>query len=85
MAGAWLVALDVLRGVIRPGLTVYLCAITTLVYLEARGILAAAGASLNPTQALAVHDLIVSTILYLTTTTVLWWFGTRNSERPPKR
>jgi len=84
-AGAWLVGLDVLRGVIRPGLTVYLCAITTAVYLEARGILAAAGASLNPSQALAVHDLIVGTILYLTTTTVLWWFGTRNSQHPPQK
>ena len=28
--------------------------------------------------------LIVGTILYLTTTCVLWWFGTRNKQEQPK-
>lgn len=82
VAGFLLVLLDFLRGVVRPGLTVYLCAITTMIYFEARTIMSAAAFSTG--EAIRVHELIVSTILYLTTTCVLWWFGTRNRQRPPK-
>jgi hypothetical protein len=79
---AWvLVLLDAARGLVRPGLTIYLCAITTLVYLQAKSVLSA---SLSQEQAYAVTDLIVRTILYLTTVCVLWWFGTRNRQTPPK-
>jgi hypothetical protein len=81
LTGFLLVLLDFLRGVVRPGLTVYLCAITTLIYVEARAIMA--GVSFATADAMRVHDLIVNTIMYLTTTCVLWWFGTRNSQKPP--
>ena len=81
VTGFLLVLLDFLRGVVRPGLTVYLCAITTLIYIEARAIMA--GVSFVTADAILVHDRIISTILYLTTTCGLWWFGTRNSQKPP--
>jgi hypothetical protein len=80
---AWgLVALDVVRGLVRPGLTVYLCVLTTMIYLQARELIGKE--DLNPDQALALEGQIVNTILYLTTTCVLWWFGTRNKQKPPK-
>lgn len=64
----WLmVILDFIRGSIRPGLTLYLCAITTIMYHKA--------ASETPIQA---GETIVNTILYLTVTCVSFWFGTRN-------
>ena len=81
VTGFLLVLLDFLRGLVRPGLTVYLCAITTLIYVEARAIMASV--SFTSADAINVHDHIISTILYLTTTCVLWWFGTRNSQKPP--
>jgi len=81
VTGFMLVLLDVLRGIVRPGLTIYLCAITTMIYVEARTIMA--GVAFATADAIRVHDLIVSTILYLTTTCVLWWFGTRNSQKAP--
>jgi hypothetical protein len=81
VAGFMLVLLDFVRGIVRPGLTIYLCAITTLIYVEARTIMA--GVSFATADAMRVHDLIVNTIMYLTTTCVLWWFGTRNSQKPP--
>jgi len=82
VTGFLLVLLDFLRGIVRPGLTIYLCVITTMIYVEARAIMA--NVSFSTADAMAVHDHIISTILYLTTTCVLWWFGTRNSQKAPK-
>lgn len=74
----FMVGLDVLRGVVRPGLTVYLCILTTLLYLKAQRLLPT---DLAPDQALGLVNDIVGTILYLTTTCILWWFGTRNKAK----
>lgn len=80
---AWLlVIVDVLRGAVRPLLTLYLCAITTVTYLDARALLGST--SYTTTQAFELTKLIVWTVLYLTTTCVLWWFGTRNKQAAPK-
>lgn len=84
-ASFMLVVLDFIRGLVRPGLTIYLCAITTMMYLEAKAIMAGVGALISAEQAITVHNIIVTTVLYLTTTCVLWWFGTRNSQKPPTR
>lgn len=81
-AQGWLlIVLDLFRGLVRPALTVYLCAITTLVYIEARQLLGSQ--SLGADQAMQLINMIVGTILYLTTTCVLWWFGTRNKNAAP--
>lgn len=72
---------DVIRGLVRPGLTVYLCVVTTLMYLEASRRLCAT--DLTAAQALELVKMIVATVLYLTTTCVLWWFGTRNKQAAP--
>jgi len=77
-----LVLVDVVRGLIRPGLTIYLCAVTTLIYFQARGLLAQE--NLDAAQALALMDRIIQTVLYLTTTCVLWWFGTRMERGAPR-
>jgi hypothetical protein len=80
--GFLLVLLDLFRGVVRPALTVYLCVLTTMIYYQARELIA--NEDLDPEQALKIENLIVGTILYLTTTCVLWWFGTRNKQEQPK-
>ena len=77
-----LIGLDFLRALVRPGLTVYLCVLTTLVYVQARELLGGVGVEL--TQASDLMRMIIGNILYLTTTCVLWWFGTRNHQKPPK-
>lgn len=77
-----LVLLDAFRGCIRPLLTVYLCALTTFVWWQARTVLNAE--DLDTAAALDVWKMVVGTILYLTTTCVLWWFGTRNKQSAPK-
>lgn len=77
-----LFALDWLRGFVRPGLTLYLCVLTTMIYFQARDLLNKE--DLSSTEVLDIERLIISTILYLTTTCVLWHFGTRNKQSAPK-
>lgn len=82
---AWLmVALDFLRGVVRPALTLYLCAITTMVYWEARALVGPNRPPISVDDAVGLLTIITSTILYLTTTCVCFWFGTRNHQSPPR-
>lgn len=79
---AWvLVLLDGLRGIVRPGLTVYLCVLTTLIYFQSRDLLKQE--NLDAVQALDITQQVIHTILYLCTTVVLWWFGTRNTQQAP--
>lgn len=73
------VILEFLRGSIRPFLTLYLCGITTLVYIKATRLMNAD--IILPGMAYDMVTNIINTVLYLTTTCVLWWFGTRNSEK----
>lgn len=82
-AQQWLmVFLDVVRGLIRPALTVYLCALTTYVWYQVRSLLKVD--ALQPSEVLELWKMVVGTILYLTTTVVLWWFGTRNKQKQPE-
>jgi hypothetical protein len=79
----WLmVALDFIRASISPGLTVYLCVLTTLIYADAHTLLKTD--PLNEHEAAELVKLIVGTVLYLFTTCTLWYFGARNRQQPPK-
>jgi len=79
---AWMMfTLDLLRGIVRPGLTIYLCAITTIIYVQANKLIQG---GIEPTDAVEIVKVIINTILYLTTTCILFWFGTRNKQAGPK-
>ena len=76
----WLfVILEFLRGIIRPTLTLYLCVITTIIYFKAVKLMNAD--IILPGMAYDILTQIINTVLYLTTTCVLWYFGTRNRQR----
>ena len=77
-----LVLLDVLRGAVRPMLTLYLCVLTTYIWWQVRQELSTE--DLDANSVIAVWTKVVDTILYLFTTTTLWYFGTRNRQAPPK-
>ncbi len=77
---AWLmVLLDVLRGIVRPGLTLYLAAVTTAMYIKASHILNAD--MIIPEMAYGLVRDITQTVLYLFTTATLFYFGVRNKEK----
>lgn len=76
---SWLmVVLDFIRGFVRPGLTIYLCVLTTLIYFQAKALLS--GSTVKVEDAMEITNYVIHSILYLNTTIVLWWFGTRNKQ-----
>lgn len=79
---SWMVALDFVRGIVRPGLTLYLVVLTTLIYFHANSLLT--GSAFTPADALDLTKRTVDTVLYLTTTATLWYFGVRNKQPGPK-
>lgn len=78
----WMMAtVDFVRGMIRPGLTIYLVVLAHLMYMDAQKMLVARGEQVTAAELQALTLQIVGTLLYLATTAVVWWFGTR----PPKK
>lgn len=81
-AQAWLMfSLDFLRGAVRPVMTFYLCVLTTVVVYQAHAVLQDKGFGLTVDQALATYTRAIDTVLYLSTTVTLWWFGTRSTGK----
>ncbi len=66
----WLVVVDVVRGLIRPVLTIGSLILIAVVYFNI--------AVIMPDD---IGVKIVDTLLYIATTTILWWFGTRPQRR----
>lgn len=66
--GWLLVIVDFLRGFVRPFLTLYLCGVTTVLYLRTDG-------------GTVDAQSIVDTILYLTVMCCGWWFGSRTESK----
>lgn len=65
----WLVAVDVVRGLTRPVLTWTFVGLVGWMYFSA------------VTLRVEIREQIVDTVLYLSTTCVLWWFGARHVGR----
>jgi hypothetical protein len=70
-------SVDVLKGSMRPGLTLYLTAVTTWLTWTAYGILQQVGANMTSQQALDIYNQVTSIVIYLTVSCVTWWFGDR--------
>lgn len=83
--GGFVIALmalvDFLRGILRPGMTAYLCGLVTVMFFWVRSTAERYGLTLSPEQAFQMMMQIIMTILYVFTVSTTWWFGTR----PPKQ
>lgn len=71
---------DTLRGVIRPGMTAYLCVLVTFMFYWVKELAKEYGLTLSPEQVYQLMLQIVTTILYVFTVTTLFWFGTRGKS-----
>ena len=69
----WLVGVDVVRGLIRPVLTLGFLGLAAVIYFHL---------PMVPPADVGVR--LIDTILYLATTTTLWWFGTRPKSAGPR-
>ncbi len=74
--------LDFVRGLVRPVLTIYLCILTTFIYIKAARLLN--GDVILPGMALDLTTRIIDTVLYLTVTCCCYWFGSRGTKAPKK-
>jgi len=77
--------IDVLKGFIRPGLTLYLVGLTSYITFVAMTVLSAEKALLTHDQAYAIVVTSIDLVFYLTTTAVMWWFGERVKEKHANR
>lgn len=68
----WLIAVDVVRGLTRPALTwIFVVLVGTIYFTLGQ-------------DDVVLRDRIVHTVLFLTTSCVLWWFGGRQVDKAPK-
>jgi len=72
---------DVLKGFMRPGLTLYLTAVTTWITYKAYGLLQATGTVMSAKEALILYSEVTSIVIYLTVSCVTWWFGDRRMAK----
>jgi len=73
---------DFVRGMTRPGITLYLCVLTTMMYYQMEKIVAMSSTpAFTPADAVKIIILIVDAVIYLTTVCVTWWFGSRPKSK----
>ena len=73
---------DWLRGIIRPGVTIYFTGLATLITFYAWEIIQKHGIdAMSTDDAIGIYKQSTSIILYLTTTIICWWFGDRSSKK----
>lgn len=74
--------IDFLKGIMRPGLTLYFTVLSSIITFKSYQILQAGGFyALNEEQAVLYFTIAVDTCIMLTTTCVTWWFGDRRMAK----
>ncbi len=71
-----LVLVDVVRGMMRPGITIYLIVIESLICYQLYQLLLKFEV-LPADEALKLFIVVVNSVVFLTSTAVTWWFGSR--------
>jgi hypothetical protein len=78
----WMMGLvDFLRGVIRPGATIYSLVLLTILMLWVQSMYASKTLTLTPDQTQKLAMDVIGTVTYLASTCVTYWFGVRSSGR----
>jgi hypothetical protein len=73
---------DFLKGLMRPGITLYMMVASTWITYLTYGILEKAGIEkLEVAEALNVFNGVIVVIIYLTISCVTWWFGDRRTAK----
>lgn len=72
---------DIFRASVRPGLTAYLVALTTLITVKSMTIITAKTDLLTTLQAQELFTNVTDIVIYLTVSCVTWWFGDRRTAK----
>lgn len=76
----WFIVVDVIRGLTRPGVTWYMAALVTYMFVRFVQLAGGIEQAVSREQMLAIVSQIVDTVLYMATTCTLWWFGARGKS-----
>lgn len=77
--------IDFLKGLIRPGVTLYMTVAVTMMYLKAYEILKANEMLYDIGTSQALFAQITDAVVYVFVTCVLWWFGDRRVAKVMNR
>lgn len=72
---------DLLRGIIRPGATIYSLCLLTLLLMWVLDIWQRSGAAITQAQQMQITSEVIGTVTYLAVTCTVWWFGVRPAAR----
>jgi len=72
---------DWLRGIMRPGITLYLTGMSTVITWMAWNIMKQHGIDITSDQAVGIYNQTTSIVIYLTSSCILWWFGDRRTAK----
>ena len=73
---------DFLRGFMRPGITLYLTGMTTVITWMAWDIMKTHGMeTLSVAEAIGLYEQVTSIVIYLTVSCVTWWFSDRRTAK----
>ncbi len=72
---------DFLRGLMRPVLTIYLTGLATWVTYKSYLLLTLTKSAITTTEAVGIFTDATSIVMYLTTTVICWWFGSRQMAK----
>jgi len=72
---------DIIKALMRPGLTLYLTILATILTIQAKAIMDQFGQDITAAQAYALYMLVTETIIYLAVSCITWWFGDRRLAR----
>ena len=73
--------IEVLRQVMRPGLTAYLLGLSTWLSYKSYTILQSVSSGITAVQAFDIFQAAIQTVWYLTIAAVSWWFADRFVEK----
>jgi hypothetical protein len=72
---------EFMKGIMRPGLTLYILVLATVVTFKSINIISAHGDVLSVDDANMIFANAMDTVWYLTVTLVTWWFGDRRTAK----
>jgi len=72
---------DWLRGFMRPGITLYLTGMTTVITYMAWQLMQVHGIQIPIDEAIKLYSQTTSIVVYLTVSCVTWWFGDRRMAK----
>lgn len=68
---------DAIRGLMRPLITVYLLAIGTYLTVKIGMLVGGVEEAFQPEELITMYRDVIAQIMFLVTTAVTWWFGSR--------